>query len=54
MIDKKQELGGHETNVIIISKNGCIDIASKPLKRVTYDELILKIAHLEEVMLMTS
>ncbi len=53
MIDKKQESGGHETNGYNIFNNGCIDIASKPLKRVTYDELILKIAHLE-VMLIAS
>jgi len=53
MIDKKQESGGHETNVNNIFNNGCIHFASKPLKRNTYDELILNVAHLE-VMLMTS
>jgi len=38
---------------INIFNNGCIDNASKPLNRVTYDELILKIAH-SEVMLIAS
>jgi len=53
MMNKKEQSGGHETNVIIIFKNGCIDIASELLKRFTYNELVLKIAHLE-VMLMIS
>jgi len=53
MNPKKKRSGGHETNVIIIFKNGCIDIASEPLERVTYNELILKIAR-SEVMFMTS